>query len=169
MIFSALLLLAAAAPGDTDPMAPALAGQMRCETPDAQAKTCKAIIAYTKQADGSWIAHSKRLLPFGDLTMETNASVTLSDGALCGTISHDDMMAAKLSTPDGPMAPEAASPILEQISGFVAAYYGKRVCSRLVQDGAGLKSEVTVDGAAAPQLTQQVIWIGKDDGYTLVA
>ena len=167
-MLSALILILAAATQTADPMAPALAGQIQCFTPNVAAKTCQAIAKYTRNGDGSWTGVSTLLLaPAPVVTMTSSSSATLTNGALCGIIKREDFANATVAVGGVPLPAEQASTITGQVLAAVTPMIGQNACTSWKPEGNVLVAETTLNGTARPELTQRFIWVNAADGYTV--
>lgn len=166
MLSGIMMLLAATAAQTADPLAPAREGKLHCYTPDAGKKTCVALSSFTAGPDGSWRADTTMLLAPAPLTIFTSSSVVTVEGAaMCGPVLREDIMAGTVTMGGIPLPAEQAAPVLEQIAGALSSMIGTKACTTLRPDGDVLVAESTLDGVAAPQLTQRLIWVAPDEGY----
>ena len=163
LVSSALPALAA----DDGPLAPARDGRGQCFNPNADAKTCVSIAWYGWDAKGFLVNHLDIALPSKDaaVVMTVEKAAVVKDGAVCSPIRVEDIVEAKF-TVNGAPADDATTDHLRQL--VVTGWAGvdrSLVCTTFTPDGDGFRADETMNGAARPDLTQHVIWIGKDDGW----
>ncbi|HEY3815124.1 MAG TPA: hypothetical protein VGL66_18045 [Caulobacteraceae bacterium] len=152
---------------DDGPLAPAREGRGQCFNPNAEAKTCVSIAWYGWDEKGFLTNHLALALPSKDaaVVMTVDKAAALKDGAVCSPIRVEDIVEAKF-TINGAPADDATTDHLRQavVSGW-ASVDRSLVCTTFTPDGDGFRAEATMNGVARPDLTQHVIWIGKDDGW----
>lgn len=165
MIELLVALLATAGAQSADPLAPARAGKIQCIGPNTEKKTCIGTATYVVRPDGSYdVATTIMINPTPLITMETRSSGKVEGGAVCGVVRKADYEAASF-TMDGKPADEAvANAIRGQLLAAVAAMDGKNGCSVEKADGT---LEVTLDGAARPDLNQKGRWVSPGEGYKI--
>jgi hypothetical protein len=170
-MFDALVILLAVAGPATpaaDPLAPARAGKIQCIAPNKPKKSCIGLGTYTVRPDGSFDAVMNVIVsPTPRITMETRSTGKVEGDAVCSTVLKQEYAEAKITIDGAPAEEATAQAIRGQIVGAVAPLEGKKACSREVPEGELSRVDVTVDGTARPELTQRVIWVRPDEGYTL--
>ena len=167
MLLVALLISKSAAPSaSAKPLARAEKGQLQCYRPDVAKKTCQSIAAYQRTGPGAY--DNKAVIPVGNgASLETHTPVTLKDGAVCGEIRGDDIIAGTLRVRDKVVAAEEAKPLLERMAQGVAPFAGKEICTRYEPSGADFTAKVTIGGTDRPDQSVTVKWISASDGYTV--
>ncbi len=162
-----LLLAAAVADAPADPMEPATRGMLQCHAPDDVKKTCKSLASYTAKGDGTYTNDAILLIaPDGPLTLRTSSIVRVKDGAICGTLTTKQFDKAQLFYGDTVIPPGRADPILDRIEDAMTSFIGKEICSTYTPGENGLLvASPTVDGAARPELKQNIRWVSPGDGY----
>jgi len=162
-----LIGAAAGAPNATAPANPlgrAEQGELQCYQPDVAQKTCQSIAAYRRTGPGAY--DNKAIVALGDgATLETRTPVVLKDGAVCGSISVEDVMAGILTVGNRVLTPEEAKPILDRIVHGMATMIGKEICTRYEPSGTDFKAKATIGGVDQPE-DITVKWIKPTDGYT---
>jgi hypothetical protein len=160
---SALPALAA----DDGPLAPARDGKGQCFQPNAEAKTCASIAWYGWDDKGYLTDHLEIALPSKDATvvMILDKSAALKDGAVCSPIRVEDIVEAKFTINGAPADDATTDHLRQAVANGWAGVDRTLVCLTFTTDGDGLRAEETMNGAARPDLTQHVIWVGKDDGW----
>jgi hypothetical protein len=161
MIPSAVL----AAPDD--PLAPARAGELQCYTPDTVRKTCSALAGYTFGSDGIDNQAEVLLSPKPLIVMKSVSPVWVRAGAVCGPLRKQDIDAATIFV-FGQVASDAqAAQIRAQIEAGYGSRLGKEVCTTYTLAGDRYIAQVTIDGSQHPELSDKVIWVRQDEGYTV--
>jgi len=164
MLFVALLISANVV--SANPLARAEKGQLQCYRPDVARKTCQSIAAYQRTGPGTY--DNKAVIPLGNgATLETRTPVTLKDGAVCGFIRAEDLMAGTIRVHDQILPAEQAKPILQQIAQAQAPLADKEICTEYEPLGADFTTKVTIAGADQPDQRITVKWIEPSDGYTV--
>lgn len=169
MLLIALLMSAGAAvpAASENPLAKAEQGLLQCYRPDVSKKTCQSIASYRRT--GPNVFDNKAVIPLGnDASLETHTPVTLKDGAVCGLIRAEDVVAGTLRMGQTVVAAEQAKPVLERIAQGLAPFAGKEICTRYVPTGTDFTARVTIAGAERPDQSVTVKWISGSDGYTVV-
>ena len=162
-----LIGAAAAAPnatGSADPLAKAEQGELQCYQPEVLKKTCQSIAAYRRTGPGAY--ENKAIIALGSgATLETHTPVILKDGAVCGSIRAEDVMAGILRVGNRALTPEQAKPILDRIVQGMATMAGKEICTRYEPSGTDFKAKATIGGVDQPEEIT-VKWIQPSAGYT---
>ena len=163
-----LALLVQAAPADSNPLARALAGEVQCNVPDVEHKTCRSIASYQKRPDGSYDdAAVVAIAPQGPVLLETKTVVMVKGQAVCGTLTKENLAAAKLRVAGQLLPDDQAAPVLAQIQQALAALMDKEICSTFVPEGDHLVAKSSVAGEYQAALDQPVQWVKPSDGYTV--
>ncbi len=168
MLASLLLALAAPAPQDADPLAPARQGKLRCIAPDVRAHSCGTIVQYTVQPDGRYDAVVRGVVQTEPLiAIEYKLAGQVEDGAVCATVRPADFTAGKLSKDGAPLVPAVESQIRQQLMLALQPLAGHKRCYRDRPDGDRVIGEVTIDGQPQGTMNQRAIWVKPEDGYAL--
>lgn len=170
MFVSLLLLAATAAAGPAaDPLAPAREGKYQCVVPNAEKKTCVGTTRYKLGANGAYEATTTLFLaPTPLVTMEIHTRGASKDGQTCETVKLADFEGGTVLIDGKPADAPTSTAVKSQLTAAVQALDGKTACSTFKPDqGALLVNEVTIDGAARPDLSQKFIWVSEKDGYSL--
>jgi hypothetical protein len=165
----ALPVLAASDPQATaDPLAEARQGKLQCYVQDAARKTCRALAGYQFRPDGTIQNPALVLVSLEPVTIMAVASqVTVKADAVCGVSRAEDIDKASLAVAGQQLSQDQARIIKTQIKTMLAGRIGKEVCTTYAPAGDHLAAQVTVDGAPAPELSAEVVWVGPNDGYTV--
>lgn len=160
-----IMILVAAAAAAANPIAPGLAGKLRCQGPNETAKTCQSIVSYKDAGDGTYLAHSSVMLrPEPLVIADSDTKALVRDGNVCATIRSADIDAATISlggTPlDDAMATMVKGKIKEKLPGL-----DKEVCATFTQQGSDWVSTPIIDGKPDATKTQKFTWIAPTDGY----
>lgn len=171
MLASIAILLAGAPAAADDPLAPAQSGQLQCFAPDKSARTCGALTAFRRNPDHTWTSTvTSAPDPTQPLTLEVSSTVVVRDGAVCGTVRREDMIAGRLRYFGVVVPASRALPMLARLADALGPATGKEVCTRF-EPGEGMliaRGSVTGSpGATVPP--QSVIWVRPDAGYRVGA
>jgi hypothetical protein len=160
--FSALPALA-----DDGPLAPARDGKGQCFQPNADAKTCTSIAWYSWDDKGYLNDHLEIALPSKDavVVMTLDKAAAIKDGAVCSPIRVEDIVEAKFSVNGAPADDATTDHLRQAVANGWAGVDRTLVCVTFNTDGDGLSAAETMNGTPRPDLTQHVIWVGKDDGW----
>jgi hypothetical protein len=165
---SAALVLAVPAHAQPDPLAPAAKGMAQCSKPDKARKTCSSL-AYYKSAGGAHYDNRAIVMvsPQGPVLLETNTPVEVKNGAVCGAIRKEDVMAGKVRVGGNPLTGDQAAAVLGQLAQALAPVIGKEICTSYAADGDGFVGKSSIAGAYMPELDTPGIWVSESDGYTV--
>ena len=163
LALSALPALAA----DDGPLGPARDGKGQCFQPTAEAKTCASIAWYGWDDKGYLTNHLEVALPSKDaaVVMSVDKAAAIKDGAVCSPIRVEDIVEAKFSINGAPADDATTDHLRQAVANGWAGVDGTLVCVTFTADGDGFRADETMNGTARPDLTQRVIWVGKDDGW----
>jgi hypothetical protein len=149
-----------------DPLAPARVGDLQCYAADPVRKTCRAMGGYSFGADGKILNKAEVVIQASPvMTMTTVSPVTVRDGAVCGPLSGVDK--AQISFRGRRLPEEDAASIRTQLLASMAPMLGKEVCTTYRRSGEWWIAEVTMDGAARPDMQDTVLWVPASAGYVV--
>lgn len=156
----------ALAPANADPLAEARSGKMQCYRPDTARKTCVAMASYIFETNGTITNKAVVLIsPQQMVTMTTSSSVVVKGEAVCGPMRREDIEAAEIAVNGTKLPEEQAAGVRGQLVQAISGQLGKEVCTTYLPAGDKLSARVTVDGAANPLYTQEILWVKPEDGY----
>ena len=165
MLFALLVL--AAADAYPAPLTPAASGQVQCYAPTDH-KTCTSIGTYVANGDGTFANGAQILLSKQPVViLQTTTPVSVKAGAVCGTITRDNIAKAGLTVNGQALPADKAGPVLEQIAGALGSVIDHEICTTYVPDGSGFVAKSVMDGKPQPNQDQKVIWVSPADGYTV--
>lgn len=160
-----IMFLVAAAAAATNPIAPGLAGKLRCQGPNETAKTCQSIVSYKDAGGGNYLAHSSVMLrPEPLVVADSDTQALVRDGNVCATIRSSDIDAATISIGGAPLDDAMATMVKGKIKEALPSL-DKEVCATFSQQGSDWVSTPIIDGKADTTKTQKFIWITSADGY----
>lgn len=149
-----------------DPIARANGGELQCYRPNVERKTCQAIASYRQTGPGTYI--NTALLPLGEgATLETRSPVAIKGGAVCGSITRQEILAGTLRAPNEVITPEMAKPFLERVADAISPIMGKEICTKYEPSGGDFTAKASIDGVYQPAKDSIVKWIAPTDGYTV--
>lgn len=151
-----------------DPLAPARAGKLRCVAPNPAKLTCRAIIRYKVNDDGSFDASvAGYVADDPSILLRYKTFGRIEEGGVCVMIRTSDFQNGELLGSGRRLAPNAERAIRMQIMDSVQPIQGKKRCTiDRTEDGA-TRMIVTLDGIAHPELTQPVAWVARNEGYAV--
>ncbi len=168
---AAALILAAAqsAPAVTDPLGPARSGQLQCFTPDTSRKVCDALAAYTFGPASAMQVRADILMAPASLliVMRTSTSVEVRSGAICGRVRARDIEAATFTIAGRPVPQQMVQLASPQILSVMRSHLNQQICATFVPNGASFRTEVAIDGAARPDISDTFIWVRPNEGYAV--
>ncbi len=150
-----------------DPLAPALAGQVQCFDPDPASHTCRSMASLHRNPDGTWATAVTTMPdPAQPLTLEIASTVAVRNGAVCGTVQRDQVMAGHLHYFGKPVPADHALPVLAQIADALGGAIGREHCTVYVAAPGGLIARPAIGGAPVANAPEQrLIWVRSDSGY----
>ncbi|ATQ42291.1 hypothetical protein [Caulobacter mirabilis] len=147
-----------------DPLAPARAGQLLCQTPDAANKSCVVLNHFDFAADGAIVNRIDARLsrkPWVGITMST--PVVVRDGAVCSPLKGVDKAEVYQ---DGKPADEATvARVRKGLGEMYAPYAGQEGCVAYKPGEGGLDAYLTV-GKDTAKVPDRVIWVDPAAGWT---
>lgn len=160
-----MILVAAAAAATANPIAPGLAGKLRCQGPNEAAKTCQSIVSYKDAGGGNYLAHSSVMLrPEPLVVADSDTQALVRDGNVCATIRSSDIDAATISVGGAPLDDAMAAMVKGKIKEKLPSL-DKEVCAVFSQQGADWVSIPIIDGKPDTTKMQKFIWVAAADGY----
>lgn len=149
-----------------DPLAPARAGKLLCQTPDAAAKTCLMLTDYSFGADGQITNRYEVMLTKSPwLTVRVSAPVTVKDGAVCGLLEGTEK--AEVFTEGKPADAETTAKIRDGLKQLYSPFEGKDACTSYTANGDVYDAALTIGGVASKGLPERVIWVDRADGWAV--
>jgi hypothetical protein len=168
LLIGVLIAATAGAPEGViaDPIARSNGGELQCYRPNVEKKTCQSIASYKQTGPGTYI--NTALLPLGEgVTLETRSPVIIKGGAVCGSITREEILAGILRAPNQVIAPEMAKPLLRRVADAISPIVGKEICTRYERSGADFIAKGSIDGMYQPDKDTVVKWIAPNDGYAV--
>ena len=171
MSLLALVMLAATAGPSglvSDPLAPAIAGQLECTRTDDQKKTSRSIAAY-RHVEGSTYSNTATILisPDGPVIFEVTSPVTVKGEAVCGVMKAGDVLSGKLRVAGTLLADAQAAPALARMVTGLSGIMNKEICVTYQSSAGGLIEKATIDGVYQANQDQIVEWVSPDAGYVV--
>ena len=169
--FTTALILAAAqlVPAVTDPLGPARSGQLQCFTPDTSRKMCHALARYTLGPASAIQVRANILMAPASLliVMRTSTSVEVRSGAVCGRVRARDIEAATFTIAGRSVPQQMVQLASPQILSVMRSHLNQEICATFVPNGASFRTEVAIDGAARPDISDTFIWVRPNEGYAV--
>ncbi|MBC7497875.1 MAG: hypothetical protein H7243_12085 [Sphingomonadaceae bacterium] len=169
MLALAILMMAqTAVPGDGNPLAPALAGKIKCTLPDTARKTFRSLATYTPVSGGGYSCASTILIAaHGPIIIENTSPVFVRGRAVCGTISHQDFLGASLRLGSRRLTAAEAAPLLAKIDVAMTKVIGHEICQTYEATAGGLVEQASVDGQYQADRDQLIEWVDPQEGYSV--
>jgi hypothetical protein len=166
LVAGIVLSVVALAPANADPLTEARSGKMQCYRPDTVRKACLAMASYSFEPNGTITNKAVVLIsPQQNVTMTTTSVVMIKNEAVCGVMRREDIEAAQIAVNGTRLSDEQAAGVRAQLVQAISNQIGKEICTTYLPAGDKLSAQVTVDGAANPLYTQDVLWVKPEDGY----
>ena len=171
MVFFTLLALTAVAGGaDTpsNPLAPAMAGQLECTRPDDQKKTCRTISSY-RLVEGATYSSTATILisPDGPVTLEATVPATVKAEWVCGVMKAEDLSSGKLRVAGTLLDDAQAAPLLARMATALSSVMNKEICVTYTSTAEGLIEKVIIEGVYQADQDEMVEWVRPDAGYVV--
>lgn len=146
-----------------DPIARSDHGEMQCYGPNVAKKTCQSIGSYKRTGPGTYV--NSALLPLGsDVTLETHSPVVVRGGAVCGSITRQEVLDGTLRAKNQIIRPETAKPLLERVAQSIARFFDKETCTTYAPSGGDFIAKASIGGTDRELVVK---WISPTDGYTV--
>ncbi len=139
-----------------------------CFSPDPWKKTCAELDQYRAGPKGfATETVGRLLLPKPAIVMQARLNVRLRNGAFCVSPSQADFDAAAFTLAGKPIKPTELSAYQDELAPVVGDLVSHETCTAFAAKSDGFKTEVKVDGIRIDHLSQRVIWVRREDGYTV--
>jgi len=149
-----------------DPLAPARAGKLLCQTPNAAAKTCLMLTDYSFGPDGQITNRYEVMLTRSPwLNIKVSAPVRVKDGAVCGLLEGTEK--AEVFTDGKPADAETTTKIRDGLQQFYSAFRGKDACTSYTANGDFYDAALSIGGVASKGPPDRVIWVDPADGWAV--
>lgn len=166
----AVVLAACASPQagaqQADPLAPARGGAIECVGPNVAARTCEIISTYRFLPNGEIMNDYIMLIQNDPVVLAYGyEAVFVRDGMVCSPVGPADLEAMRFTIDGAPASAEVAAEIR---AAFAQALSGiGEVCVRYTRAGDRMRVTVFADGVDRPDLAAEVMWIRREDGFTV--
>jgi len=163
-------VLAAISLQTADPLAPARGGDQLCYVPDAAAKTCMSIAAYSFGADGVIVSDARTAISASPvITMTTRTPIMIRDGFDCSNASDLTEQIVAIHVTGAALEGASFETTRTQIATEVANVIGgDEVCTVYQTQADGTLLAVSrVDGNDRADLSTPVLWIKPGEGWTV--
>lgn len=151
-----------------DPLAPAREGKLRCVAPNAAKLTCRSIIRYRVEDDGSFDATVTGLISRDStVLLRYKTFGRVEQGGVCAMMRTGDFQNGMLLSNGKPLAPNADNAMRLQVLDAMQPMQGKKRCYQDRTEDGVTRSVITLDGIAHPELSQTVVWVSPRDGYAV--
>lgn len=149
-----------------DPLAPARAGKLLCQTPDKAAKTCLMLTDFSFGPDGQITNRYEVILTRSPwLSAKVSAPVVVKDGAVCGPLEGTEK--AEVFVEGKPADAETTAKIRDGLRQLYAPYQGKDACISYTANGDAYDAARSIGGAASKGPPERVIWVDPADGWAV--
>jgi hypothetical protein len=151
-----------------DPLTPAREGKLRCVSPNPARLTCRAIIRYRLNNDGTFDATVAGLVSSdATILLRYKTFGRIEDGGVCVMMRTGDFQNGTLLSSGKPLAPNADRAMRLQVLDTMQPIVGKKRCTIDRTEDGVTRAVVTLDGVAHPELTQTVAWVAPSQGYAV--
>lgn len=149
-----------------DPLAPARAGKLLCQTPNVAAKTCLMLTDFSFGPDGQITNRYEVMLTRSPWrSAKVSAPVVVKDGAVCGPLEGTEK--AEVFAEGKPADAETTAKIRDGLRKLYAPYQGKDACISYTANGDGYDAARSIGGAASKGPPERVIWVDPADGWAV--
>jgi len=149
-----------------DPLAPARAGKLLCQTPNAAAKTCRMLTEYSFGADGHITNRYEVMLSNSPwLNVRLSAPVVVKDGAVCGPLNGTEK--AEVFAEGKPADAETTAKIREGLRQLYGPFEGKEACTAYRANGDAYDAALSIGGVSSKGPPERVIWVDRADGWAV--
>jgi hypothetical protein len=171
MIGTAALLAFAVAPvhaAGANALSPAEKGLAQCYEPNTATKTCASLATYKRNDDGTWDNTAVVLLdPQKPITLETTTSVTIRDGAVCGSIRKADVLGGHVKVAGQLIPADQSAGALASIAEGMGPMMDREICTAYIETADGLVAKAKIAGMTGALPDQRVKWVLPSDGYSV--
>jgi hypothetical protein len=168
LLLAGLLAGQSAPASPADPLAPAREGKLRCIAPNPARLTCRTIIRYQANNDGSFDAVVTGLVSSDPgILLRYKTFGRVEEGGVCVMIRIGDFQNGMLLSNGRPMAPNAERAMRLQVLDSVQPLQGKKRCYQDRTEDGATRMAVTLDGVAHPELGQSIAWVARSEGYAV--
>jgi hypothetical protein len=101
------------------------------------------------------------------IVMRTSTSVEVRSGAVCGRVRARDIEAATFTIAGRPVPQQMVQLASPQILSVMRSHLNQEICATFVPNGPGFATQVTIDGAARPDISDTFIWVRPNEGYAV--
>jgi hypothetical protein len=143
-------------------------GYLQCYRPDTRRKTCQSIASYERIRDGVY-QNTAEVSVGNGITLETSTPVWVVDGAFCGSIREQDIMAGTLRVGGSQVAEERAGATLYQLAKQLGPMTNVQLCTRYEPAAAGFTAKISMAGTYRAEMDTPVKIISASDGYRVVS
>lgn len=166
-MITTLLILAAVAAVDPDPLTRGRSGDAQCYMPDVLFKTCVSLEYYSPTGPGTYSNRAISLIEIDQSTVvDYSVPLEIRGKAVCGTVRAAHLLAGKVSSGGQPVSRQKSAVILARINKRLAAVRDKEACVEFEPvDGGMFKTKATVAGVRRPELDSPFKWVKPSDGY----
>lgn len=149
-----------------DPLAPARAGKLLCQTPDKTAKTCHMLTQYSFGADGHITNRYEVMLTRSPwLSVKLSTPVVVKDGAVCGPLEGTET--AEVFKDGKPADAETTAKIRDGLQQLYSPFKGKDACTSYTANGDVYDAALSIGGVASKGPPERVIWVDPADGWAV--
>ncbi|MGH6991996.1 MAG: hypothetical protein ACRED8_09455 [Caulobacteraceae bacterium] len=173
-VLFALLLIGGCArigeSGSAHKILAAPAADRLCFSPDPWKKTCAEMAAFRRAAGGGVAETDERLLLANPaIVMRASLGEKLEHGAFCGFVSEDEASAGAFTIDGRPIAAANLAAYQDEVAPSLGLLVGHKTCVAFDPRADGFRASTRVDGVKIDHLSQRVIWVRPEDGYSVGA
>ena len=150
----------------SNPLAPALYGEVECVDPDPVRRTCRALTSYSRNADGTYTSKS-RYLVIGEppSIVESVMDFRLVGNAACSSTSPNARDLDRMTIAGKTASPAERAQVAANARKSYEYFTGGEVCVRHSWLNGELISQVSWDGVPRPDGSRQILWLKPGHNY----
>ncbi len=147
-----------------DPLAPARAGKVLCQTPKKEGRSCTAVMRFAFDADGK-IANTSvmRVSNKPWVTVRYTNPVVVRDGSVCEPM--PDAATLEVLQDDRPADAALVDRVRKGVGDMLETVKGMEGCTAYSVKDDGFMTLLTVDGK--PRVAQYAIWVDPAEGWAV--
>ena len=142
-------------------------GRPHCFRADLTTMTCLGIGHYRRVSGDTFDAISEMAIG-PNVTIETHTRVVLKDGAFCGPIKRQDLIAGRVRVLGQVISAADARPVMKQLLEMYAPVLNQEICTRLEPFESSYIMRGMIDGEPRPDTDMTVVFIEPGDDFAIV-
>ena len=141
---------------------------MECFSPNLVARTCEAMSSYRFLEDGEIANDGATALQSNPTIIAYGTSMLfMRDGLICSRVDATTFQDMRFTIDGQRATPDVEQELRQVFAGALAGI--NEVCWRYTPDSEGIGVTAYADGVENPDMADRMIWVRREDGYTLAA